>query len=107
MTLINASVPSRDLQSSPTRRSSDLARVSLSYHYDLCACALTNDFCRDPGRFFTQRNDRYLLELNLGQHVDGNIVRFSMESDRKCTRLNSSHSQNAYAVFGLKKKNEE
>src|SRR5689334_23992102 len=29
----------------------------------------------------------------------------SMSSDRKSTRLNSSHSSNSYAVFCLKKKN--
>src|SRR5688572_31300995 len=31
-------------------------------------------------------------------------VRKSLESDRKSTRLNSSHSQISYAVFCLKKK---
>src|SRR5688572_31153616 len=31
--------------------------------------------------------------------------RFAQKSDRKSTRLNSSHSQISYAVFCLKKKN--
>src|SRR5256886_13701116 len=31
-------------------------------------------------------------------------IRFGVESDRKSTRLNSSHSQISYAVFCLKKK---
>src|SRR2546430_10038384 len=32
------------------------------------------------------------------------VVRASKETDRKSTRLNSSHSQISYAVFCLKKK---
>src|SRR2546430_12257820 len=35
------------------------------------------------------------------------IERLSERQDRKSTRLNSSHSQISYAVFCLKKKNED
>src|SRR5688572_32758037 len=34
------------------------------------------------------------------------LVRMATSSDRKSTRLNSSHSQTSYAVFCLKKKKE-
>src|SRR2546428_1657812 len=46
------------------------------------------------------------LRLEFRQ-VDGRIVleRFTIEKDRKSTRLNSSHDQISYAVFCLKKKN--
>src|SRR2546430_6886864 len=39
------------------------------------------------------------VSISLGIRPDGSI-----ESDRKSTRLNSSHSQISYAVFCLKKK---
>src|SRR5206468_12073117 len=35
---------------------------------------------------------------------DGLVAAFKIESDRKSTRLNSSHDQISYAVFCLKKK---
>src|SRR6478672_6342339 len=34
------------------------------------------------------------------------VARFRAAGDRKSTRLNSSHDQSSYAVFGLKKKKE-
>src|SRR2546427_6628590 len=40
------------------------------------------------------------IQLDVARHVDLEAVR----SDRKSTRLNSSHSQISYAVFCLKKK---
>src|SRR2546427_11174601 len=43
-----------------------------------------------------------LLHLGLGEHAGHQRV--AMGSDRKSTRLNSSHSQISYAVFCLKKK---
>src|SRR5256886_12663849 len=43
---------------------------------------------------------RYLPKLVSGEHVGALAM-----SDRKSTRLNSSHSQISYAVFCLKKKN--
>src|SRR5688572_27189124 len=39
--------------------------------------------------------------------VSGPSPRFGRRSDRKSTRLNSSHSQISYAVFCLKKKNND
>src|SRR2546430_7999104 len=41
---------------------------------------------------------------NHGAHAQRNITKVITLSDRKSTRLNSSHSQISYAVFCLKKK---
>src|SRR2546430_16716535 len=41
----------------------------------------------------------------LGRDEAARIVEMGGRSDRKSTRLNSSHSQISYAVFCLKKKN--
>src|SRR5438067_10762083 len=70
----------RDLHSFPTRRSSDL--VVLRRHPRAVKCS--SKFCRR------------LREVPLPPF---------MESDRKSTRLNSSHVSISYAVFCLKKKN--
>src|SRR5256886_5775400 len=40
----------------------------------------------------------------LALHTVLGAARLAAERDRKCTRLNSSHSQISYAVFCLKKK---
>src|SRR5689334_23537308 len=73
----------RDLHSFPTRRSSDLA-VSRR------ACSAS----RESGSTAAARG-RTLLGTG----------RPPTASDRKSTRLNSSHSSISYAVFCLKKKN--
>src|SRR5688572_31078473 len=39
-----------------------------------------------------------------GPHVEQQGAGHDLSGDRKSTRLNSSHSQNSYAVFCLKKK---
>src|SRR5688572_31631033 len=48
----------------------------------------------------------HLLESDVCETVqrDGKIPFVSKGTDRKSTRLNSSHSQTSYAVFCLKKK---
>src|SRR5688572_31570006 len=46
-----------------------------------------------------------LRERHDGGRVAGDGVPGRVLEDRKSTRLNSSHSQNSYAVFCLKKKN--
>src|SRR3712207_8272341 len=53
-------------------------------------------------------NDRELCQL-IQDEVDrirGLVDRMDMFSDRKSTRLNSSHANISYAVFCLKKKNQ-
>src|SRR5690625_5694775 len=70
----------RDLHSFPTRRSSDLGRFS------------------HPA--FAGRNGNDIF--NAGE---GLLVLLLSLTDRKSTRLNSSHVAISYAVFCLKKKN--
>src|SRR5205809_1536989 len=73
----------RDLHSFPTRRSSDLSKV-------------TNSDLRNLG-------DDGLATWS-EQNADANDS-FDHNTDRKSTRLNSSHGYTSYAVFCLKKKN--
>src|SRR5436305_8075835 len=68
----------RDLHSFPTRRSSDLVSRD-----DVAA----------------------VLKLWFPQVVDFHAVEWQSTTDRKSTRLNSSHVRISYAVFCLKKKN--
>src|SRR5690606_41670221 len=94
----------RHLPSFPTRRSSDLGlrEVQLFYY----------DFFGDPKKSETQEvhgwfkggdrrgsEERFLSFIGL--NVDSDLVK---QSDRKSTRLNSSHVKISYAVFCLKKK---
>src|SRR2546427_8027589 len=53
---------------------------------------------RDPQFLKTSRGDVVMRPVNARR-----LAKFS-ETDRKSTRLNSSHSQISYAVFCLKKK---
>src|SRR5204862_8103800 len=96
------SAPPRDLHSFPTRRSSDLAggpRLE-SDHPDLDA---------DPRAAALVAEAAAILDLP-GRD---SVIRVRSElppgvglgsSDRKSTRLNSSHVEISYAVFCLKKK---
>src|SRR5207249_12253097 len=90
----------RDLPSFPTRRSSDLV-------YDEVSDA--------PGRAHRWNRHRqehrrpYVCRAGmppdrLGQHHTSTVGARSGGSDRKSTRLNSSHVSISYAVFCLKKK---
>src|SRR5438132_3182400 len=76
----------RDLHSFPTRRSSDLSLGPWAIHR---TCA---------GRGPSACRDRRVEHARLGAAAAGH-------SDRKSTRLNSSHTVISYAVFCLKKKN--
>src|SRR5690606_42028033 len=91
------------LHSFPTRRSSDLD--------------MSNDFVADDGPLTVGKPAQdiipYIKDLATKFLTDGNVVVVSMDAhqpndpqDRKSTRLNSSHVKISYAVFCLKKKNE-
>src|SRR5690606_41461593 len=81
----------RPLHSFPTRRSSDLMAVYLASPQ----CEQTHEiFSAGGGRFA-----RYVIGVNEGWFTPNGPA-----SDRKSTRLNSSHVKISYAVFCLKKK---
>src|SRR5207302_7604749 len=80
--------PIRDLHSFPTRRSSDLFADA----YDKLLRATDGlDLARD-------------LLAGVRDYHQAKVAG-QVESDRKSTRLNSSHVKISYAVFCLKKKN--
>src|SRR5438270_10031330 len=84
----------RDLHSFPTRRSSDL-RVGIVEHF---AVAVAQDVGREP----PVQPQHARLEAGGQDRLQERLAGWF--SDRKSTRLNSSHSQISYAVFCLKKK---
>src|SRR5207249_10256738 len=91
-------LPSPDLHSFPTRRSSDLVRQAAG-HGRLAACAPRR--LRFGPRKQWQR--RVVFLSCAGAERDANPERIK-PADRKSTRLNSSHVSISYAVFCLKKK---
>src|SRR5947208_3843810 len=89
----------RDLPSFPTRRSSDLDGLRCDWIKHDLDVADSNGIKRPEcvGDLFGRASDalRGALALRAG---------LSKRSDRKSTRLNSSHQIISYAVFCLKKK---
>src|SRR5205807_10382394 len=79
----------RDLHSFPTRRSSDLRRLSERVTHQIVGDDI-----------------QCLLHVAVGVHRRGALIesRKRRDRDRKSTRLNSSHLVISYAVFCLKKK---
>src|SRR5690606_41652961 len=95
----------RDLHSFPTRRSSDL-QVAGTYPTIRCEA-----LGRTPpiNKFQCGEFKASLRHKNPFFHFPGLICSkfpLSLASDRKSTRLNSSHVKISYAVFCLKKKKE-
>src|SRR5699024_11348817 len=89
----------RLLHSFPTRRSSDLASPS-----SLTRCALIAILACVGGRLGSAR---HFLPGTIPVSMTGNNGNPFSPTDRKSTRLNSSHVSISYAVFCLKKKNHE
>src|SRR5207249_6817046 len=93
--------PTSNLHSFPTRRSSDL-KAQLWLRHD-------DSRHNREGRFHGPLFSPAILEVSnlLRAGIQILPVRFRIgrpESDRKSTRLNSSHVSISYAVFCLKKK---
>src|SRR5688500_19548639 len=86
-----------DLPPLPTRRSSDLERFSASTMRSLCS-GLTRAYTD------TSADVRESASADSCSSSAPVVVR---PSDRKSTRLNSSHLVISYAVFCLKKKNQQ
>src|SRR5699024_12514923 len=87
----------RDLLSFPTRRSSDLEFAFLVF-YKFFNCCLVHT------RIMSEHSDRFLLAVVCLADSRPLRPRVCLCSDRKSTRLNSSHVSISYAVFCLKKK---
>src|SRR5207302_3977226 len=98
-------VPHRALHSFPTRRSSDLPDQSdVSRHEPVRLLAWGHGIPPVPdhgGRSEVgfARRERVVPDL-------GRAAEIGHHTDRKSTRLNSSHVKTSYAVFCLKKKND-
>src|SRR5690606_39922653 len=97
----------RDFHSFPTRRSSDLALlVRWTFDLDSNSDSYTEELLTDLGGEFPRLDERfaghgyrhgYYAAMKRPNEAPGS-------SDRKSTRLNSSHVKISYAVFCLKKK---
>src|SRR5437660_8029393 len=83
------------LHSFPTRRSSDLYLATIAA--DIVNASLMTDVTTPC----------WLWESSKGGRYGGQAWSASRTSDRKSTRLNSSHVAISYAVFCLKKKMSE
>src|SRR5690349_24128959 len=86
----------RDLHSFPTRRSSDLENNRLattcgSAHGSYCPASSTSTL--------------FFYDVAADVSWIGAAALGAVDLDRKSTRLNSSHVEISYAVFCLKKKN--
>src|SRR5205085_11330629 len=93
---LQCSAARRALPSFPTRRSSDLGDLRDDVH-DV-------PVCRRP-RLTEVRSEFHLRTPILpARRCFRHETPIALRSDRKSTRLNSSHSQISYAVFCLKKK---
>src|SRR5688500_20034935 len=85
----------RYLHSFPTRRSSDLPLLSaIGFDFKTSDPMDVSCMLRRPERIT-------LAEVTV---LPGNVLSSPSSSDRKSTRLNSSHLVISYAVFCLKKK---
>src|SRR5438874_10084734 len=85
--------PRRVQPSFPTRRSSDLCPVDLTI--------LRGAFAPVVGKAVILRDAR-----RAAHRAESQPCQLLAQTDRKSTRLNSSHVESSYAVFCLKKKKE-
>src|SRR5438874_4802831 len=93
----------RALHSFPTRRSSDLVVAALRLIFGVFQSFLDRAFALLD---FALKQLFYLIHFQVAVLVFGlaNQIGYLKVEDRKSTRLNSSHVEISYAVFGLKKK---
>src|SRR5438034_1559920 len=94
----DADGPPPDLHSFPTRRSSDL---ELATAHPLAAIA---GFAEIEKLVAEWRPARLVVGLPVREHGAHPLAGRHSATDRKSTRLNSSHTVISYAVFCLKKK---
>src|SRR5207244_12440363 len=103
--LYSAALP-LNLRSFPTRRSSDLAKslgATLSLNCDMTPPLVGKYYSGSAARSSFVRRSERIFSAVMGSDITAEKIR----SDRKSTRLNSSHQIISYAVFCLKKKNKK
>src|SRR5688572_31328491 len=91
----------------PYTRSSDLSSVlgsSSRHSVDLTRPEFVLDVAGALECHVVRKREAHAVYRLSHEHI---LARMLIESDRKSTRLNSSHSQISYAVFCLKKKNKK
>src|SRR5438874_8312840 len=98
--LFASSLATRDLHSFPTRRSSDLSKVTTEYPtpgQSVARKRVWGDFGTGGSRGIRTSHE-YVRKGGASARI------MLIQADRKSTRLNSSHVEISYAVFCLKKK---
>src|SRR5699024_4998023 len=67
--------------------------------------SLVKDIMKDEEKTFESTDDQYVYKTKTNYQSNNNLPKQEIQfSDRKSTRLNSSHVSISYAVFCLKKK---
>src|SRR5690606_41836102 len=107
LSFVHSFAQSQARPSFPTRRSSDLMTLSDTAYQLMRNTAIM--MMRDLGNFAGGCNVQFALnpdtEEIIAIEINPRVSRSSaLASDRKSTRLNSSHVKISYAVFCLKKK---
>src|SRR5439155_23702939 len=93
----------RDLPSFPTRRSSDLPACFSSVNPCPSVGPLRNSSCWRSAVWRESGKGRFASSPDGTTAAPNGTARYA-NTDRKSTRLNSSHVASSYAVFCLKKK---
>src|SRR5690606_41286742 len=101
--LFSCHVAPRPLHSFPTRRSSDLL-VSADHEIPFANFTDIDPLYQDAKIAYTYTADPVAVPGGIKVNVSNLALRIDDNSDRKSTRLNSSHVKISYAVFCLKKK---
>src|SRR5690606_41981685 len=105
VTLVQRHRDHRELHSFPTRRSSDLAETGADGVEAAAWDSVTVTAVDATASSVTVGTDADPALSGCAARVDGAAQPLRAGSDRKSTRLNSSHVKSSYAVFCLKKKN--
>src|SRR5207244_4838229 len=104
--LLDRTIHRHSLHSFPTRRSSDLPE-SIILIANAISKAMSRRFSTSSACLLTRRSIGCELQLTqLGDKLPSSYQKIR-RSDRKSTRLNSSHQIISYAVFCLKTKNNQ
>src|SRR3989449_11785623 len=82
----------------------EVAGLALNLEEDQVSAVLLGDYTQIKEGDIVKRTKR-IMSVPVGEALVGRVVDSPSRTDRKSTRLNSSHGYISYAVFCLKKKN--